>query len=62
MASAKTSPLVERRYFPSEDAQVRALRVLASPLSTVQRVAEKGNRSTLAGEETHEPRANRPLS
>lgn len=40
MASARNKPLVTRRYFPDEEAQLRALRVLASSMNKAQRAAE----------------------
>jgi hypothetical protein len=52
VAGAKTKPLVSRRYLPDEEAQLRALRVLASSMNKGQRAAEQSDRKTLDGKES----------
>jgi hypothetical protein len=52
VASARNKPLLTRRYLPDEEAQLRALRVLASSMNTGQRAAEQSGRKTLEGKES----------
>ena len=61
MASARNKPLVTRRYLPDEEAQLRALRVLASSMNTAQGAAEQSGRKTLSRKEIHESSAKASL-
>jgi hypothetical protein len=61
VSAKKNRPLVERRFLPDEEAQLRALRVLVSSVNKAKRAAEQSGRRTLARKETDESSANRSL-
>jgi hypothetical protein len=61
MASATNKALVCRHYLPDEEAQLRALRVLASSTNRAYRAAEQSGRKTLARDESDEPSAKASL-
>jgi len=61
VASTRNKPLVTRRYLPDEEAQLRALRVLAFSMNTAKRAALPSGQKTLSREEINESSANSSL-
>lgn len=59
VASVNNRARVERLYVPDEEAQVRALRLLASSVNGAKKAAEQSGRKTLAEKEIHESSANK---